>query len=312
MRSMRASVFLVERDHPFGVELAERDLEPGAVARGSHGRSRARGRAARRCAARRPGAAAVRRRPGGYCESRSASAEPPVGVDGQITGQAVVGRRGMSERKISSPRRCSSHPHSVMSARKLETAMDPSGRSATVIGSPVLVLSGSGQRVEIGLDVATAVQSASDVKPGSTAARNRPKWANRVARLRDRFGPAGAALALEVGRRTPGERGRTSAMRSSRAWVRPRAAAGLSSDAEVEQHAAGRRVSADSVVPPALAGAPLPRRAGAGAAPRSRRRSGRRGAGRSGSAAGRPTGTPLARPGPACEARSLSLLRQKR
>jgi len=83
--------------------------------------------------------------------------------------------RGRSVRKISRRGGASSHPHSVISARKFPTAWTRLIRSATVIGSPVMLLAAVVSEVMNGSMCRRRSSSASDVKVGSTAARYLPK-----------------------------------------------------------------------------------------------------------------------------------------
>lgn len=115
-------------------------------------------------------------------------------------------------RKINRRGGASSHPHSVISARKFPTAWTRLIRSATVIGSPVMLLTAVVSEVMNPSICRRRSSCASEVKVGS-AARYLPKCANLVARQLTVFGTQVACLrfkyATTAGRSAAG----TSAMR---------------------------------------------------------------------------------------------------
>ena len=150
--------------------------------------------------------AAARRLPVDMGDSRRASAEPAVGVDGQVTRQGL-GSFGMSAGKISRRVGASSQPQAVTSVRKFRTGEHPAvpladgdharrscccGRRPAPPGRARYGVAGPGR---------PALASA-----GSAAVRNRPKCISRVARLETVLGLQVASLQLKVGRHVRSDR----------------------------------------------------------------------------------------------------------
>ena len=183
---------LIQRHHPFAVEFAERDFQPGS---GAGDLVHAVEFEVEQFADPQPAGPLEQQRAGRQLIGRLAQrgVEPPVGVHGQVARQDPGQLRDVGRKDELPGGRVGPAPGG-------DVGEEVAGRE-----DPLLVFSGGdrgasaavggiGGRGEIGLDVTLPVQGRQAAQPGSVPVRNRPKCISRVARLETVLGLQAASF----------------------------------------------------------------------------------------------------------------------